>query len=68
MTMVKIEAIKPEHQGYETGYFCVSADGEVTSYNRSMGWLERSDMTVERLDEHIHAMISEGFRVTFESM
>lgn len=65
MTMIKIQPVKPEHKGYDTGYFCI-CNGSIASYNASFGWMDRPEMTAERLERHVKQMTEDGFRVTIE--
>lgn len=63
MKIFIIEPIKTKHKGYEKAVFLINSGG-IYSESPSFGFMQRDDMTVPRLTEHLDTMKKEGFSVT----
>ena len=62
MRIITIEGLTEELKDFEKATFIISR-GRIFSDSRSMGFIPRSDMTMERLAHHIDNMKGEGFTV-----
>ncbi len=53
MRVIEIIGETPSTREYEKAVFVVAVSGDIYSENNELGWIERTDMNMHRLKNHI---------------